>query len=402
MQFQAPAVMDSVEGSGTSEDYTTDEDIEMTEDGESSEENGSEYEFEWWENREDIAKALLDHGTKRLNDKLPDFWGNSSLKRNTVITISVVSGGKTSFALWFAKTAFKTFHLSSWRKTSFMTLLRPTWTTWLGKSVWVYPSFNNISTPWQDSKIHRLISAGTEHKELTGFLGVMTTQKQSEPTCCMRQWPVNEAITGPSAGSQTNQAALDDAKPPMDSTGKKWADKDRVTEYLQNLDTLMSSGYMGVHSQINNSPTQTYTDSLAQLLTQDDQPGTRSEIFGPEHLRAFHWNNTRNHPTPLSYAMNHFVSVDLPDQADDCHMASLRIAFHLIRKGADPRRVDPEVRRKVQAEYQRRAAADLPPQPKQRLSRAFCRDNMAGMTAQHFCENSGSWRTRTWSRSERF
>ncbi|KAK7941202.1 uncharacterized protein PG986_013589 [Apiospora aurea] len=179
------------------------------------------------------------------------------------------------------------------------------------------------------------------------------------------------------------------SEPPMNSTGKERTDKVRVTKYLQKLGTLMSSGYMGIHSQIDNSPAQTYMDSLTQLMRQDGRPGTRSEIFGPEHLRAFHWNITRNHLTPLSYAMNHFVSVDLPDQADDCHMASLKIAFHLIRKGADPRRVDPEVRRKVLAEYQRRAAADLPPQPKQQLLRAFCRDNMAGMAVRHFCENSG-------------
>ncbi|KAK8035950.1 hypothetical protein PG991_002023 [Apiospora marii] len=39
-------------------------------------------------------------------------------------------------------------------------------------------------------------------------------------------------------------------------------------------------------------------------------------------------------------------------------MASLHIAFHLIRQGADPRQVDPGVRNKALAEHQRRAAAD--------------------------------------------
>ncbi|KAK8055488.1 hypothetical protein PG993_000715 [Apiospora rasikravindrae] len=146
---------------------------------------------------------------------------------------------------------------------------------------------------------------------------------------------------------------------------------------------------MSIHSQLDNSPTQTYVDNLSQLMRRDDRPDTRNEIFGLEHLRAFYWNNTTNHPTPPPYAMNHFISVELPEKVNGCHTASLRIVFHLIREGADPRRVDPEVRGKVMGEYQRRAAAaDIPPQPKQESSKTFCRDHMAGMTVQHFCENS--------------
>ncbi|KAK8140301.1 hypothetical protein PG984_000367 [Apiospora sp. TS-2023a] len=115
------------------------------------------------------------------------------------------------------------------------------------------------------------------------------------------------------------------------------------------LDTLLESGYMDPHSPIDNSPTQTYLDNLTLLMNRDDQPETRNKILGPKRLRAFHWNNTKNHPTPLSYAMNHFVSVDLRSGKDhhEQYVASLQIALYLIRKGADPRRVDADVRRKV-------------------------------------------------------
>ncbi|KAK8050599.1 hypothetical protein PG994_012329 [Apiospora phragmitis] len=173
---------------------------------------------------------------------------------------------------------------------------------------------------------------------------------------------------------------------PKHSIGRDRAHNARGFGGLENLDTLMNSGHMGIHSQIDNSPTQTYVDNIAELIKRDDKPDTRNEIFGLEYLRAFHWNNNKNHPTPLSYAMNHFVSVELPGGVGERHMASLEIAFHLIRKGADPRWVDPEVREKVLAEYQRRAAAaDVPKES----SKPFFRDNLSGMTAQNFCKSSG-------------
>lgn len=178
---------------------------------------------------------------------------------------------------------------------------------------------------------------------------------------------------------------------PRDSMGENRAcNARRAAACLGKLDTLMESGYMDIHSQIDNGPTQTYLDNLKLLMKRDDQPETRNGIFGPKHLRAFYWNNTKNHPTPLSYAMNHFISVDLRGKGhEQQYIPSLQTAFHLIRKGADPRRVDPNIRKKVLAEYRRRAAADESlPQSKQQFSKTFCRDYMAGMTAQHFCEHS--------------
>ncbi|KAK7969086.1 hypothetical protein PG996_002474 [Apiospora saccharicola] len=162
------------------------------------------------------------------------------------------------------------------------------------------------------------------------------------------------------------------------------------------LDILLESGCMDLHSPIDTSPTQTYLDNLTLLMNRDDQPETCNKILGPKRLRAFHWNNTKNHLTPLSYAMNHFVSVDLRSGKDhhEQYVASLQIAFYLIRKGADPRRVDDDVRRKVSAQWRRQVAAaynalrpsqPLPPQ----LLEPFYEDHEEEMmTAQQFWEHS--------------
>lgn len=130
-------------------------------------------------------------------------------------------------------------------------------------------------------------------------------------------------------------------------------------------------------------------------MNREDQPETRNKIFGPKHLCAFHWNSTKNHPTPSSYATDHSVSVDIHGNGDgqqQQYMTSLQIAFYLIRRGAGPQRVDLEVRKKILAEHQRRATADDAMSPsrlkKKQSSTTFCRDHMAGMTAQQFCEHA--------------
>ncbi|KAK6841374.1 hypothetical protein PG989_010076 [Apiospora arundinis] len=146
-------------------------------------------------------------------------------------------------------------------------------------------------------------------------------------------------------------------------TNKQWNDSKKRAGYLKNLDTLLKYSCMSLHDPITHRPS-------PDDLTLDSK-----------HLPVFYQNNRKDHPSPLSYAMDHFVSVEMEMSKKQRNtmltdMSSLYIALHLISKGADPRQVDPGVRQKVLEVYN---------MPEYRAGSYLDTADFAGTTAQELC-----------------
>ncbi|KAK8095999.1 hypothetical protein PG999_014021 [Apiospora kogelbergensis] len=152
---------------------------------------------------------------------------------------------------------------------------------------------------------------------------------QAEPANQVTNWLLNLAPLG-----RDRCASLGNMHPFTylfhPRNGKRWDRRVTRAGYERDLDMLINSGLMAVQSPIDSNPS-----PIARA------EGTQPLRMGEDAVAVLYWQNSlRNWSTPLSYALNHWLVVESPNQVPRERSAGLHAAFYLLSRGANPRQVD--------------------------------------------------------------